>query len=143
MFDRRFQWDAAFYREDWNDAQIQFFDPGVVGNVTYLTNGQNFRINGTETSLAAELWHGLRLQAIGAWNSSTQLNSPSLVDNNPQSVNFGKPITQVCASGPTSCVSASQPLRSPRLTDGRLATDPLYFVPELRLSGFRCLSGAH
>ncbi len=113
MFDRRFQWDAAFYREDWNDAQIQFFDPGVVGNVTYLTNGQNFRINGTETSLAAELWHGLTLQAIGAWNSSTQLNSPSLIDNNPQSGNFGKPITQVCASGPTSCVSALNPFGPP------------------------------
>jgi iron complex outermembrane recepter protein len=113
VFDRRFQWNTAFYREDWNDAQIQFFDPGVVGNVTYETNGQNFRIDGTETSIAAELWRGLTLQAIGAWNSSTQLNSPSLVDNNPQSVNFGKPITEVCASGPTSCVSALNPFGPP------------------------------
>lgn len=112
-FDRRFQWNAAFYRQNWNDAQIQFFDPGVVGNVTFVTNGQNFRIDGAETSFAAELWRGLTLQAIGAWNSSVQQNSPSLVNNNPQSVNFGKSITEVCPSGPTSCVSALNPFGPP------------------------------
>ena len=41
--------ERAVYRENWNNVQIAFFDPGVVGNIFYDTNGQNFLIKGVET----------------------------------------------------------------------------------------------
>ena len=109
LFDRYFQWNTSFYREDWNDVQIEFFDPGLTGTIFFNTNGQNFRINGLETSFIAQIWHGLKLEGSGAWNSSKQLNSPALIDNNPLSVNYGKPITAVCPTGPTSCAPVGNP----------------------------------
>ena len=53
FFDHRLQWNGAVYRENWNNVQIEFFNPGVVGNLFYDTNGQNFLIKGIETSLVA------------------------------------------------------------------------------------------
>ena len=106
---RYFQWNAAFYREDWNNVQIEFFDPGLTGTIFFNTNGQNFRINGAETSLVAQIWRGLKLEASGAWNSSEQTNSTALIDNNPASGNFGKPITEVCLAGPASCTPVGNP----------------------------------
>jgi iron complex outermembrane receptor protein len=94
--DHHLQWNGAVYREDWNDVQIEFFNPGVVGNLFYDTNGQNFRIKGIETSLVARVVTGLTLQYAASWNQSEQTNSPQLINNNPASANFGKPITQVC-----------------------------------------------
>ncbi len=99
FFDHRLQWNGALYRENWDNVQIEFFDPGVVGNIFYDTNGQNFVIKGVETSLVARVISGLTVQGAAAWNQSRQTNSPALIDNNPASVNFGKPITQVCSGG--------------------------------------------
>jgi outer membrane receptor protein involved in Fe transport len=96
FLDHRLQWNGAVYRENWNNVQVEFFDPGVVGNIFYDTNGQNFLIKGIETSLVARVVSGLTLQGAASWNQSRQTNSPALIDNNPASVNYGKPITQVC-----------------------------------------------
>ncbi len=109
LLHRYFQWNTAFYREDWNNVQIEFFDPGVSGTIFFNTNGQDFRIDGAETSFIAQIWRGLSLRAAGAWNSSEQTNSPALIDNNPASSNFGKPITEVCAAGPASCTPVGNP----------------------------------
>jgi iron complex outermembrane receptor protein len=102
-FDRRLQWNGAVYQENWNNVQVPFFDPGVVGNIFYNTNGQDFRIRGIETSLVARVTSELTLRASSAWNHSEQTNSPALIDNNPADNvpggNYGKPITQVCALG--------------------------------------------
>ena len=95
-FDHRLQWNGAVYRENWNNVQIEFFNPGVVGNLFYDTNGQDFRIKGIETSLVARVVSGLTVQYAASWNQSEQTNSPQLINNNPASANFGKPITQVC-----------------------------------------------
>ena len=46
FFNHRLQWNGAVYQENWDNVQIPFFDPGVVGNIFYDTNGQNFRIKG-------------------------------------------------------------------------------------------------
>jgi hypothetical protein len=104
------------YRENWDDVQIEFFNPGVVGNLFYDTNGQNFLIKGLETSLVARVVSGLTLQAAAAWNHSEQTNSPALIDNNdgqiagvPASPNFGKPITFACVLPGTRCASVSNP----------------------------------
>jgi iron complex outermembrane recepter protein len=96
FLDHRLQWNGALYQENWDNVQIEFFDPGVAGNIFYDTNGQNFLIRGIETSLLARVVNGLTLQGAASWNHSRQTNSPSLIDNNPASVNFGKPITEIC-----------------------------------------------
>jgi iron complex outermembrane receptor protein len=106
FLDHRLQWNGALYQENWDNVQIEFFDPGVVGNIFYDTNGQNFLIRGIETSLLARVVNGLTLQGAASWNHSRQTNSPALIDNNPASVNFGKPITEIC--DPT-CGNISNP----------------------------------
>src|ERR1700677_250456 len=113
FFDHRLQWNGAVYREDWKNVQIEFFNPGVVGNLFYDTNGQNFLIKGVETSLVARVTTGLTLQYAASWNQSRQTNSPALIDNNPASANYGKPITEVCGAG---AFQRARPLRmDPRL----------------------------
>ena len=105
FFDHRFQWNGALYQENWDNVQIGFFDPGETGNLAFGTNGQNFRIRGIETSIVARVWQGLTLQGGAAWNSSEQTNSPALIDTNPDSVNFGKAITQNCPKGVCSTIN--------------------------------------
>ncbi len=107
FLDHRLQWNGAIYREKWDDVQIEFFNPGVVGNLFYDTNGQNFLIKGIETQFVARVVSGLTLQASASWNQSKQTNSPVLMDNNPLSVNFGKPITQVCSTA--GCAAIGNP----------------------------------
>ena len=93
--------------------QISFFNPGLVGNLFYNTNGQNFVIKGVETSLTARLLAGLTLQGSASWNKSEQTNSPSLIDNNPASSGFGQPITQVCNPDCTPVTNPFGPVGSP------------------------------
>jgi iron complex outermembrane receptor protein len=110
FFNHRLQWNGAVYQENWDNVQISFFDPGLVGNIFYDTNGQNFRVRGIETSLVARVVRGLTLQGAASWNQSQQTNSPQLFDNNPASANFGKPITQVCGQTVlTACTPATNP----------------------------------
>ena len=98
FFNHRLQWNGAFYWEKWDNVQIAFFDPGLIGNIFFNTNGQNFKVTGRETSVVARLIDGLTLQAAASWNHSEQTNSPALIDGNPLSVNYGKPITVSCTA---------------------------------------------
>ncbi len=107
FFDHRVQWNGAYYRENWNNVQISFFDPGLVGNLFYNTNGQDFLIKGFETQLTVRVVGGLTVQGAGSWNTSRQTNSPSLIDNNPASVNYGKAITEDCNTLP--CTPITNP----------------------------------
>ena len=108
FFDHRLQWNGAVYYDKWTNVQVEFFNPGVVGNIFYDTNGQDFLIKGIETSFVARVVAGLTLQGAADWNRSSQTNSPALIDNNPaDTANFGKPITQVCGTG--TCVPVSNP----------------------------------
>ena len=108
FFDHRLQWNGAVYYDKWTNVQVEFFNPGVVGNIFYDTNGQDFLIKGIETSFVARLIAGLTVQGAADWNRSSQTNSPALIDNNPaDTANFGKPITQVCGTG--TCVGVSNP----------------------------------
>jgi len=110
FLDHRLQWNGAVYRENWNNVQIAFFDPGIgLGNLFFNTNGQNFVVKGLETSVVARVTSGLTLQAAASWNNSRQTNSPALIDNNPLSVNVGKPITQTCDSTGANCVPVTNP----------------------------------
>jgi iron complex outermembrane recepter protein len=105
FFDHRLQWNGAIYRENWNDVQVAFFDPGLVGNIFFNANGQNFVVKGLETSLVGRVVAGLTLQGAASWNHSRQTNSPALIDNNPSSANYGKPITETCTAGVCSAVT--------------------------------------
>ncbi len=107
FLNRRLQWNGAIYRENWDNVQISFFNPGLVGNLFYNTNGQNFVIKGFETSLVMRVAPGLTVQGAGSWNQSTQTNSPALINNNPASNTYGKPITQNCNTG--TCVPVVNP----------------------------------
>jgi outer membrane receptor protein involved in Fe transport len=107
FWNHHLQWNGSVYREDWNDVQIAFFNPGLVGNLFYNTNGQNFVVKGVETSIILQPFAGLVLQAAGSWNQSRQTNSPALVNNNPDSANFGQPITQLCNTDP--CTPVDNP----------------------------------
>jgi iron complex outermembrane recepter protein len=117
FFEHRLQWNGALYQEDWNNVQVAFFDPGVLGNVGFGTNGPNYRIRGVETSFVAVLTEGLTAQGGASWNSSTQTNSPYLVANNPAllatpagKAEFGQAITSVQSPyGPIGGPSANSP----------------------------------
>jgi iron complex outermembrane receptor protein len=114
-FNHRLQWNGAIYQENWDNVQIGFFDPGETGNLAFGTNGQDFRIRGIETSIVARVWQGLTVQGSSAWNTSVQTNSPNLIDTNPASVNYGKPITEKCSSA-TDCTAITNlfgPIGSP------------------------------
>jgi outer membrane receptor protein involved in Fe transport len=84
FFEHRLQWNGAVYQENWNNVQVSFFDPGVLGNVGFGTNGPSYRIRGVETSFMAVLARGLTAQGAASWNSSEQTNSPYLIANNPE-----------------------------------------------------------
>ena len=112
----RLQWNGAIYRENWNNVQVPFFNPGIVGNIIFNTNGQNFLIKGIETSLVARVVPGLTLQGSAAWNQSRQTNSPQLLVTNPANPNVGKPLTEVCDSTGSNCSAVTNlfgPIGSP------------------------------
>src|SRR5258706_12449874 len=98
FLDHRLQWNGAAYRENFDNAQVFFFDPGVVGNIFYDANGQNFRINGIETSFVARVVAGLTAHGAVSWIDSKHKNSPKRIANKPASQNFGKPIPQIFES---------------------------------------------
>src|SRR5260370_35125674 len=117
FFDRRLQWNGAVYQEDWNNVQVNFFDPGVLGNVGFGTNGPNYRVRGVETSFVAVIAQGLTAQGGASWNNSKQTNSPYLIANNPAllanpatKAEFGQPILSVQNPyGPPGSPSANSP----------------------------------
>ncbi len=120
FFDHRLQWNGAVYQEDWKDVQINLFNPGVLGNIGFGTNGPSYRIRGVETSFIAVLAGGLTVQGGMSWNSSEQTNSPYLIANNPELLNplndpatqalYGQPITNIKNPyGPLGTPSANSP----------------------------------
>jgi outer membrane receptor protein involved in Fe transport len=109
FFDHRFQWNGAIYRENWDNVQISFFDPGLVGNLFFNANGQNFLVKGIETSMVGRVFSGLTVQGAASWNQTRQTNSPALIDNNPDSANYGHAISQACDSTGTSCTAITNP----------------------------------
>ena len=117
LFDHRLQWNGAFYQEDWDNVQINLFNPGVLGNIGFGTNGPSYRIRGIETSFIAVLAKGLTAQGGISWNSSEQTNSPYLIANNPELLAdpatkalYGQPITSIKNPyGPLGTPTANSP----------------------------------
>jgi iron complex outermembrane recepter protein len=94
--EQRLQFNATFYQEYWDNAQVSFFDPqSGLGNLTFNTNGPSYRVRGFEPFVQARVTRGLTVQAAASWKTAEQTNSPFLIDNNPASVNYGKAITSI------------------------------------------------
>jgi outer membrane receptor protein involved in Fe transport len=117
FFRHRLRWNGAVYQEDWKNVQVNFFDPGVLGNVGFGTNGPTYRVKGLETSVDAVLTPGLTVHGGGSWNTSRQTNSPYLIANNPDLLlnpatagEYGQPILSVTNPyGPLGSPSANAP----------------------------------
>src|SRR5262249_1329810 len=98
-FDHRLQFNGALYKEDWTNAQVGFFCPQCgLGNLTFGTNGPNYRVKGVELQLVARATEGLTITGSASWNSTEQTNSPSLITNNPASPKCGQAISEHCAA---------------------------------------------
>jgi len=119
FWNHRIQINGAVYREDWKNTIVEFFDPqGGFGNLTFVTNGPNYRVDGFELQAVTKVTEGLTIQGSGSYNHSFQANSPALLDNNPASFNYGKPLISPTTGEPLQNIYGLQgsPLgESPRL----------------------------
>ena len=51
FFGHRLQFNGAVYQEDWKNTIVEFFDPQQgFGNLTFSTNGPNYRVRGLRTA---------------------------------------------------------------------------------------------
>jgi iron complex outermembrane recepter protein len=90
--DHRVLFNGAIYQEQWDNVQQQFFDPGATGNLSYVTNGANYRVRGLEIQLVGRVTTGLTLFGGASWNSSSLTNSPYLIGDIPGTADFGMPL---------------------------------------------------
>jgi iron complex outermembrane receptor protein len=111
-FNHRLELNGAVYQEDWKNTQVQFFDPQAgLGNLTFATNGPNYRVRGGELQLIGRLLDGLSVEGSMSYNESRQTNSPNLLNNNPLSPTFGQPILSIPNPyGPIDSRLANSPL---------------------------------
>jgi outer membrane receptor protein involved in Fe transport len=93
--DHRLQVNLSAYRMNWDNVQFALFDPGELGNTTFVVNGPDYRIDGVELQLVARITAGLTVQGSSSWNSPSQTSAPCLLDNNAASANFGNCITEI------------------------------------------------
>ena len=89
----RVLFNGAVYKEKWTNVQFPIFDPAYLGSQAFVTNGPDYEVKGLELQLVARVTNGLSIQGGASWNSSKQTNAPLLLANNPDSGNFGKPVT--------------------------------------------------
>ncbi len=95
FFDRRLQLNLTAYMMEWKNAQIALYQPCCLGNTTFLVNGPDYDIKGLEAQFVARPIDGLTVQGSVTFNDNKQSNSPCLTDNEPNSPNLGKCITEV------------------------------------------------
>lgn len=81
--DRHLQVNGTIYEEKWKNTQIEIFDPSVTGNLTFTTNGPDYRVRGVELQFIALPAQGLQISGAVAWNSSEETTT----------VNFTNPST--------------------------------------------------
>jgi iron complex outermembrane recepter protein len=87
-FDHRLEFNGAVYQEDWKDVQVQLFESCCYGNLSFVTNGPNYRVRGLEIQSIARPIHDLTLIGSASWNSSNLTNSPALIQPNGQPINI-------------------------------------------------------
>jgi len=120
FLDDRVLFNASLYDMRWDNVQMQFFNPLVLGNTTFAVNGPNFKVQGLELQFQARLTDNLSLIGSGSLNHARQTNSPCLVDNIPGSAAYNECIVETGAAGATTSFTnpfgevGSTPAFSPR-----------------------------
>ena len=97
-FNHHLQFNGAVYQEDWKNTQQLIFDPSPAvgfGNLTFLSNGANYRVRGVEPQLVWLIVPGLTVTGSAAWNSGTEVSNPlpSITYHNPYG-DIGSPLAQ-------------------------------------------------
>jgi len=95
LFDRRLLINLSAYYMQWTNVQLALYQPCCLGNTTFLVNGPNYEIKGIEAQFTGRVFEGLTLSGSATYNDNTQTNSPCLTDNEPNSPNLGKCITEI------------------------------------------------
>jgi iron complex outermembrane recepter protein len=104
-FDHRLQFNGAVYQENWSNVQLGIYDPSLYGNSEFIVNGPNYRVRGVEPDLIWRATDQLTLNASAAWNSSEQINEPSLVSGT------GAVISLFPTNGPGSPLANAPPFQ--------------------------------
>lgn len=99
FFDDRLLLNGSLYDMRWDNVQMQFFNPLVLGNTTFAVNGPNYKVDGGELQFQARLTDGLTLIGSGSLNHAKQTTSPCLIDNIPGSPRYNECIIQTGAVG--------------------------------------------
>jgi outer membrane receptor protein involved in Fe transport len=102
FLDHGLQINGSLYYMNWNNVQMQFYNPPVLGNTTFAVNGPDYRIKGLELQLVARVTDGLTVFGSSSWNSAEQTNSPCLTVTNPAlagTPSFGQCITESYQKG--------------------------------------------
>lgn len=120
FLDDRLLLNGSLYDMRWDNVQMQFFNPLVLGNTTFAVNGPNFKVDGLELQFQARITDGLSIIGAGSLNHAKQTNSPCLIDNVPGSPAYNECIVETGAVGAVSSFAnpfgnvGSVPAFSPR-----------------------------
>jgi iron complex outermembrane recepter protein len=120
FLDDRVLLNASLYDMRWDNVQMQFFNPLVLGNTTFAVNGPNYKVDGLELQFQGKITEGLSLIGSGSLNHAKQTNSPCLVNNIPGSAGYNACIVETGAAGAVTSfanpfgVEGSTPAFSPR-----------------------------
>ena len=102
FLDHRLQINGSMYYMKWNNVQMEFYNPPVLGNTTFAVNGPNFTVKGFELQIAARVTDGLTLMGSSSYNDARQTNSPCLTVSNPALIgtpSYGTCITESYQKG--------------------------------------------
>jgi iron complex outermembrane recepter protein len=102
FLDHRLQINGSMYYMKWNNVQMEFYNPPVLGNTTFAVNGPNFTVKGFELQAAARITDGLTLMGSSSYNDARQTNSPCLTVSNPALIgtpSYGTCITESYQKG--------------------------------------------
>ncbi len=80
-------------------SSVSSTQPSSSATPPSCTNGPSYNIKGVEAQVVGRVIEGLTVQGSATYDDDKQSNSPSLIDNNPASINYGKAITQVVQNG--------------------------------------------
>ena len=95
LFNHRLLLNVSAYYMEWTNVQLALYQPCCLGNTTFLVNGPDYEIKGAEVQFTGRVLEGLTISGSGSYNDNTQTNSPCLIDNEPNSPNLGKCITEI------------------------------------------------
>jgi outer membrane receptor protein involved in Fe transport len=97
----RAQFNGAIYEIKWENAQTGLFAPQLgFPNLQSFLTGPEYEVQGIEFNFVVAPLDGLVINAAGSYNKAELNNSPQLLNNNPDSPNFGQPITESCLDTP-------------------------------------------